>query len=80
MSDHRTRPWKKHRVVVEVTVPPTSRVREKDLIYAVETALGHTVDLPRPGRPDTVSPAVRVKSFIKFLPAYLLMEKRKKRK
>lgn len=75
MPDMRERPWKRLRVVVEVTVPPTSRATEKDLIYAVEQGVGHTVALPRPIHKDAYTAVVRVKSFTKFLPAFLRKEK-----
>jgi len=74
-DDLRKRPWRKIRVVVEVTVPPTSRARERDLQYLVSEALPATVRLPRPISPDAHVSAVRVKSFASFWPMFLRAER-----
>lgn len=73
--DRRERPWRKLRIVVEVTVPPNSRAREKDLIHEIEQQIARTVKLPRPIHRDAYEAVVRLKSFTSFLPAYLRKEK-----
>lgn len=73
--DRRKRPWKKLRVVVEVTVPPNCRAKEKDLAYHVEQALPHTMMLPRPIHHDAYTAVARVKTFTSFWPAFLRLEK-----
>lgn len=75
MPDGRERPWRKLRVVVEVTVPPHSRAREKDLQYMVSEALPAVFKLPRPVHDNAREAAVRVKSFTSFWPAFLRKEK-----
>lgn len=75
IDDRRERPWKKLRVVVEVTVPPASRATEKDLIYMVEAQLERSVVLPRPTHRDGHVSAVRVKSFTRFWPWFLKKER-----
>lgn len=74
-DDLRQRPWRKLRVIVEVTVPPTSRARERDLIYMVHSSIPDTFKLPRPVHADARECAVRVKSFSSFWPAFLRKEK-----
>lgn len=74
-SDRRERPWRKLRVIVEVTVPPNSRAREKDLKYMVEEALPHSFKLPRPIHNDARDAAVRVKGFGSFWPVFLRKER-----
>lgn len=73
--DRRERPWRKLRVIVEVTVPPNSRAREKDLVYAVSESLPHTFKLPRPMHRDFHEAVIRVKSFMSFWPAFLRKER-----
>lgn len=73
--DNRTRPWKKLRVVVEVTVPPNSRATEKDLVYAVSQSLPHAFALPRPIHADAHSAVVRIKAFTPFVTMWLRLEK-----
>lgn len=73
--DKRERPWKKLRVVVEVTVPPTSRATEKSLKYAVEEALPRTFKLPRPIHDNAYEAVVRVKGLTSFWPMFLRKEK-----
>lgn len=85
MDDRRKRPWRKLRVIVEVTVPPNSRVRERDLAYAVNEALPGAFMLPRPIHKDAREAVIRVKAFSAFWPNFLRLEKgivnfRKKRK
>lgn len=75
MTDRRERPWRKLRVVVEVTVPPNSRAEEKDLKYAVETCLPKQVFLPRPISLDRYEATIRVKGLTRFWPAFLRLEK-----
>lgn len=75
MPDMRERPWKKLRVIVEVTVPPTSRATEKDLVYVIEQQLARTVKLPRPIHANAYKAVVRLKSFTSFLPAFLRQQK-----
>ncbi len=70
MTDRRERPWRKLRVVVEVTVPPTSRASEKDLMYAVREAMPYSVKLPRPVHKDHHDSVVRLKTFNAFWPAF----------
>lgn len=74
-SDRRERPWRKLRVIVEVTVPPNSRAREKDLQYMVHEALPNAFRLPRPIHNDAREAVVRVKSFTSFWPMFLRKEK-----
>lgn len=74
-SDRRERPWRKLRVIVEVTVPPNSRASEKDLKYAVEQCLPHTFKLPRPIHANFYEAAVRIKAFAAFWPVFLRKEK-----
>lgn len=74
-SDRRERPWRKLRVVVEVTVPPNSRATERDLIYHVTENMPHTVKLKRPIHADAYEAVVRVKSFTSFWPMFLRKEK-----
>lgn len=76
--DDRKRPWRKLRVVVEVTVPPQSRATEKDLKYLVEQATPEILGLPRPNRPDTRKAAVRVKAFSPFIKMYQVKERAKR--
>ena len=71
MPDRRERPWKKLRVVVEVTVPPTNRAGEKDLMYAVREAMPHSIKLPRPDHKDHHASVVRLKTFNAFWPNFL---------
>lgn len=78
MPDKRSRPWRKLRAVVEVTVPPTSRATEADLVWHIEHHMPDQIMLRRPAHANAFASAVRVKQFIKFLPAYLLQEHRKK--
>ena len=75
MTDRRERPWRKLRVVVEVTVPPNSRAREKDLLHEIEQALPRTVKLPRPIHDNAYEAVVRLKSFTPFWPMFLRKEK-----
>lgn len=74
-SDRRERPWKKLRVIVEVTVPPTCRAQEKDLIHEIEQQIARTVQLPRPIHANAYEAVVRLKSFTSFWPAFLRKEK-----
>lgn len=75
MTDLRSRPWKKLRVVVEVTVPPTSRATEKDLQHEVVRALPATMRLPRPIHDNAYEATVRVKAFTPFWPMFLRAER-----
>lgn len=75
VSDRRERPWKKLRVIVEVTVPPTSRAQEKDLIHEIERSLPRTVKLPRPIHDDHVEAPLRFKAFKAFWPMFLRKER-----
>ncbi len=75
MIDLRERPWRKLRVVVEVTVPPTSKATEGDLIYLLQQQMTHTVALPRPAHPKAYIAVLRYKAFRSFLPAFLRSEK-----
>ena len=75
MSDRRERPWKKLRVIVEVTVPPNSRATENDLKYMVSEALPKGFNLPRPMHRDAVDSAIRVKAFKAFWPVFLRKER-----
>ncbi len=76
MTDNRQRPWKKLRVVVEVTVPPTSRATEKDLAYMLKEALPRSLALPRDKRPDTHVSTLRFKTWKAFFPIARIMHKR----
>jgi len=62
------RPWKKLRVVVEVTVPPASRATEKDLKYRLEQELPRCMALPRLDHPQAVFPNLRFKTWAAFFP------------
>lgn len=75
VSDRRERPWKKLRVIVEVTVPPTCRAQEKDLIYEIERQLPDTVMLPRPIHANAFEAVLRFKSFTAFWPMFLRKER-----
>ena len=75
MTDHRERPWRKLRVIVEVTVPPTSRATEKDLKYHVETNMPRTITLRRTHQPNGYEAVVRTKAFTPFWPMFLRIEK-----
>lgn len=75
MPDRRERPWKKLRVIVEVSVPPTCRAQEKDLLHEIEQQIAHTVKLPRPIHNNAHEAVVRLKSFTSFWPAFLRKEK-----
>lgn len=75
MDDYRKLPWRKLRVVVEVTVPPRNRTRERDLLYAVHSLLPDHFLLPRASHADAHRFAVRVKSFSSFWPAFLRLER-----
>lgn len=75
MGDRRERPWTKHRVVVEVTVPPHSKVRERDLVNAVVKSLPPTLTAQRPEREESFVPSFRVKAFSSFWPAFLRIER-----
>jgi len=74
--DLRKRPWKVLRVVVEVTVPNTSRADEGDLAYLVESGLSRTLKLPRPIHDNAHEAVVRVKQFNKFWPMFRLKQKK----
>lgn len=73
--DRRERPWKKLRVIVEVTVPPTSRATEKDLKWHVEENLPDYIELKRPLHANAFRSKVRVKAFTSFWPVFLRLEK-----
>lgn len=74
--DRRERPWRKLRVVVEVTVPPNNRAREKDLIHEIEQTLAcSTVKLPRPLSADFYEAKLHLKSFTSFWPWFLRKER-----
>lgn len=75
MTDRRERPWKKLRVIVEVTVPPNSRATERDLAFLVGEQMPRTFKLRRPTHANAHEAVVRVKSFTSFLPAFLRKEK-----
>lgn len=75
MTDRRERPWRKLRVIVEVTVPPTSKAKERDLAYQVSEALPTKMFLPRRGRLDAQEAVVRIKGFASFWPMFLRKEK-----
>lgn len=74
-DDLRARPWKKLRVIVEVTVPPTSKASEKDLVYMVRQALPVQLRLPRPIHDNAYSATTRIKAFTPFWPMFLRIEK-----
>jgi len=75
MGDRRSRPWKKLRVVVEVSVPPHSRATEKDLQYHVMENMPRTVKLKRALHANAHEATVRVKAFGPFWPMFLRVEK-----
>lgn len=76
IPDRRNRPWRRLRVVVEVTVPPTSRATEKDLRYAIEGALPREVALPRPEHRDAHVAPLRLKLWAPFFTAARIKHKR----
>lgn len=76
MTDHRQRPWKKLRVVVEVTVPPTSRATEKDLVFMLQDALPRSLKLPRAEHPLAWTANLRFKTWGRFFPIARIMHKR----
>lgn len=73
--DRRERPWKKLRIVVEVTIPPNCRAQEKDLLYEIERQIAKTVKLPRPIHNNAHEAVVRLKSFKSFWPMFLKLER-----
>lgn len=75
ISDRRERPWKKLRVIVEVTVPPSCRAQEKDLMHEIEQQIAKTVKLPRPIHANAHEAVVRLKSFTSFWPMFLRKER-----
>lgn len=75
IPDHRKRPWRKLRVVVEVTVPPTSRATEKDLEYYIQQHMPYDLGLPREEHPSAYRAVVRTKKFTSFWPVFLRLEK-----
>lgn len=75
MTGRRERPWRKLRVVVEVTVPPNNRATERDLQFAISEQLSHTVKLRRPMHQDNYEAPIRFKLFKSFWPAFLRSEK-----
>jgi len=74
IDDRRKRPWKRLRVVVEVTVPPTSRATDKDLKREVENKLGYNVQLPNSLSNDRYTGVFRVKAFAAFWPVFKRIE------
>jgi len=76
-SDQRQKPWRKLRAVVEVTVPPTSRADEKDLVYLVQQALPRELALPRPIHANARLCSVRVRAFGPYYRAEKVKERRK---
>lgn len=66
MNDLRKKPWRKVRVVIEVTVPPTNRTDEADLAYMVGQWMPHTLALPRPIHRNHHNAAVRIKHFTPY--------------
>lgn len=78
-DDRRKRPWRKLHVVVEVTVPPTNRAQEKDLVAAIRDWLPDTVALPTPYVNNRHNAAVRVKAFKPFYRAMKVIERRSRK-
>lgn len=76
--DRRERSWRKLRVVVEVTVPPTNRATEKDLMQQMQDWGPDTLSFPRSAVHGAYIANVRYKTFGRFVPAYLLEKKRRK--
>lgn len=72
-DDRRKRPWKKLRVIVEVSVPPTSRLSESHLSRALLSELPSSL-LMSNGAASRLTP-LRVKVFSTFWPAFLRKEK-----
>lgn len=77
MTDNRKKPWRKLRAVVEVTVPPTLRADEKDLVYLVETNLPKQLALARPLHANARLCSVRVRAFGPYYRAEKVKERRK---
>lgn len=74
--DRRSRPWKKLRVVVEVSVPPTSRATEKDLLWHVQENMPTHVSLARAHHANAQTVPIRIKAFQPFYTAYRIMQKK----
>jgi hypothetical protein len=75
LADRRERPWKKLRVIVEVTVPPTCRADEGDLLHEIARHLPSTVKLARPIHKNAYEAVVRSKRFGPFWPMFLRKER-----
>lgn len=75
IDDRRNKPWRKLRVIVEVTVPPLSNATEKDLAYLVRDALPIHLQLRRPIHDNAFQAVTRVKQFGPFWPMFLRAEK-----
>ena len=75
MTDRRTRPWRKLRVVVEVSVPPNNRSSSRDLIYHLRDQMPDMIALPRPIHNNAHFAKLHYKTFSSFLPAYLRAER-----
>lgn len=75
MADRRNRPWKKLRVVVEVTVPPTNRATEKTLKHYLEDALDRSVMLPNRHHKDAYEAPIRVKMWSRVFPVARIAHK-----
>ena len=76
MNDLRKKPWRKVRVVVEVTVPPTNRTQEKHLVAAVRDWLPDSLALPVPLHANHHRAAVRVKGFGPYYRATKVLERK----
>jgi len=76
MKDKRERPWKKLRVIVEVTVPPHSRATEQDLLYHVEQVMPDVVRLHQENHDHAQDAADRLKCLTAFWAWFLRKERR----
>ena len=76
MTDRRNRPWKKLRVVVEVSVPPTNRATEKTLKHYLEDTLDREVALPNRFHKDAHVAPLRFKTWGRFFPVARIAHKK----
>lgn len=75
MTDRRERPWRKLRIVVEVSVPPTNPAKERDLMRLVRAGVPVTLPFSRGVGDEPFMAAVRLKTFSQFWPSFLRAEK-----
>lgn len=74
-KDRRERPWKKLRVVIEVTVPPTSRATELHSLVKLTLDQVAKIVLRRPEHANAFEAPIRLKLFTQFWPWFLRKER-----